>query len=396
MRVWLLLGVAGCGRIGFEPLGTADATTPPQLTGSVAQLAVGFSHACIRTTAGELVCWGYNDRGQLGQGAASVGTDITSPVAVGVGTTWREVAPGKHHTCALDDTGQAWCWGSAEYGELGLEAIVPGTDHPVPTMVPDGRIYKQLASGDNFTCAIASDNGVWCWGANGAQEIGVGDSTDRGVPSQVLIVPPQVGSDTDWAQIALGSDHTCAVKAGGSLWCWGANGSGQLGQAGNPTIVRSRPEVVLNTTAMYGEVHLGNDFECAREAGGSLMCLGVNASCQLGVGDTMDRDVPTTVSALPHTALDAGVSHACALRAGGELWCWGRGAEGEIGIPGVGASQPTPAQVPGTWTAISAGNDFTCAIDDASAVWCWGDGANGQLGQGTTKSSPVPVRVPGL
>jgi alpha-tubulin suppressor-like RCC1 family protein len=385
--VWGVLAIvviAACGRIDFDPLGGTG--IPPG--GGVAQLATGQQHSCLRTDQGALYCWGIDDMGELGQGAAHVGTNALAPLAIG-GATWRDVAPGWRHVCALDDAGAAWCWGSNGNGQLGTGSAAATIADPTP--VGDGRRYVRIFSGDYHTCAIATDHTLWCWGRNGAQELGLGDSADRNTPQQVLIVAPQTGPDDQWAFVGPGSDHTCAIMANMSLWCWGSNANGQLGQNGNPTIVRNRPEVVTPGST-WQLVEAGSDFECALGDDTYVYCVGRNDMRQLG-STSPDSDVPLEIAAIDHFArIGVGLSHACAVRDSSELYCWGENPNGELGI-GTSGAPSGPVQVTGTWRDVQAGNGHTCALDTTGAAWCWGLNKNGQLGTGDMTDSLVPVAV---
>jgi len=413
----LFFALTACGRIDFDPVPGAV------VTNTSTQLVVGSQDACVLTD-GDLFCWGYNDAGQLGTNAAMI---QATPIAVGTGHHWIEVALGREFMCALDDAHEAWCWGGYSTDQLGLASRSCGDGNvdvgeacddanqqngdgcdcmcqmtaapspiPEPQQLPDRFQFAHLFSGRSHTCGIRLDGTLWCWGRNGARQLGVGDgggTADHSVPIQVVIVAPQIGRDDDWVQVGPGDDHTCGVKQDGSLWCWGSNGNGQLGQMGNPAIVRERPELVLGgATSSYTAVQGGIDYECARGSDAQIYCLGRNDFHQLGLGTVTDSPVPVPTTTGEIDAVAVGTTHACALRHDHVILCWGENLNGEAGDPG-GADQMLPRAMPGTWKTVDVGEKTSCALDENGLPWCWGSGGFGQLGNGMMLDSTVPVAV---
>ncbi|MBI4700605.1 MAG: hypothetical protein HY744_05490 [Deltaproteobacteria bacterium] len=198
--------------------------------------------------------------------------------------------------------------------------------------------------------------------------------------------------------VATGGYHTCAVKKDGTLWCWGRNADGELGDG--TTQSKSSPVQVsaLGTSALA--VAAGGYHTCAVKAGGTLWCWGNNEYGQLGDGTTQDETSPVQVSVLGTSALAVagGQAHTCAVKAGGTLWCWGRNANGQLG-DGTTQDKTSPVQVPALGTsalAVAAGNDHTCAVKAGGTLWCWGNNEYGQLGDGTTQKKLSPVQVTAL
>jgi cysteine-rich repeat protein len=423
-----LFAVAACGRIGFDSAAsiTGDAMVDGMLVDPPAgtRLVVGYQAACI-LEEGNLRCWGSNSQGQLGTGPAMQPT----PIAVGTGHVWIDVAIGREHMCALDNAKEAWCWGSYSQSQLGLALRTCGNgtvdtgemcddanqenldgcdcmcqmraqppNETSPQQLQDRLQFDRLFAGRNHTCGIRVDGTLWCWGSNGSRQLGVGDgggSADHSVPMQVVVVAPQVGADDDWLQVGTSDDHTCAVKRDNSLWCWGANASGQLGQTGNPTIVRERPELVLGgAVSTYSQVSGGIDYECAVGGDRQIYCLGRNDTHQLGQGASVAASaVPVLASnASAYDLVAAGTAHACALRDDDVVACWGQNTNGACGAP-AGADVTTAIPMAGTWKALDTGEQLTCALDANGAPWCWGAGTLGQLGNGMLQDSSVPVAV---
>jgi alpha-tubulin suppressor-like RCC1 family protein len=270
------------GELGNNSL--TDQSTPA-LVGSlsgVAEVSGGVYHTCARTTDNKLWCWGYNGNGELGDGTT---TDRSVPAQVtGLGTTVAGVSAGDGYTCATTTNGQLYCWGWNGEGELGNGSLVNSS---VPVQVTDlANSVASVTTGLYHTCARKSDNTLWCWGVNEDGELGNGNTTDNSRPVQVSGL-------SNVAAVAVGDYHTCARTTDNKLWCWGFNGSGQLGDGTTVTRITSTQVTSLGATAT--EVVAGASHTCARKTDNSLWCWGYNASGQIGDGSTTSRINPTQV-----------------------------------------------------------------------------------------------------
>ena len=216
--------------------------------------------------------------------------------------------------------------------------------------------------------------------------------TNDGGPD-ALVPPPEASVDAGGCSItslSVGSNaaHTCAVKADGTVWCWGSNTDGQLG-IGADGGVAARP-TRLDGIADAVEVAAGTAFTCARTRDGSVYCWGRNDVGQLGVGPATSRGSPAKLSSIGSVkAIAAGGYHACAITADDRLWCWGYNRYGQLGTSGMeSAIYPVPALVDETVRAVSAGVQHTCVLTQAGAVLCWGLNAYAQLGIGEPDAGP--------
>jgi alpha-tubulin suppressor-like RCC1 family protein len=238
--------------------------------------------------------------------------------------------------------------------------------------------WTAVAAGDaQTTCAIRSDGSLWCWGQNWRGNVGDGTTTGRTRPTRV-------GDSRAWATVSLAWSHTCATRTDGTLWCWGENTFGQLG-IGESDETRLRP-VRVGTETTWRSVSVAGEKTCAIRTDGSLWCWGfnVNLSDDVPTGEW----IPTRVGAGADWATVAvGRMHACGVRTGGTLWCWGRDADGTDRRAAVRVGTSA------SWVSVSAAGGHTCAVDTRRALWCWGDNRSGQLGDATLTDRPAPVRV---
>jgi alpha-tubulin suppressor-like RCC1 family protein len=194
--------------------------------GTCSAFGLGYYHTCAIQPPGTLWCWGRNNDGQLGLGVADIDAHPT-PIQVGTDTDWAAVTGGENITCALKTDGSLWCWGGNDDGQLGLGTI-DMVQHPNPSRVGTAT-WAAIAVGEDHVCGIRPDSSLWCWGENTWGQVGDGTSGGN------VLTPTRVGSSSDWTEIDLGEDHTCGVRTGGSTWCWGLNTVGQLGDGSRTT-----------------------------------------------------------------------------------------------------------------------------------------------------------------
>lgn len=353
------------------------------VTLDVTQLAVGSQHVCAVTTKGGATCWGANNFGQLGNNTlqASAHPVDVSGLASGV----SRITVGMIHSCAQTTTGALKCWGSNNYGQLG----VSGTSQSL-TPVSVGSLTagaSSLSSGYYHNCAVSSAGGAKCWGANWYGQLGNGSTTNSATPVDAQ------GLTTGAAQVRAGNDFTCAKNTSNTAFCWGKNANGQLGNGG--TLNSAVPVAVNGSSGTIASLAVGGAHACAITTTGSAKCWGYNQFGQLGIGNTYQSNSPAAVTGLSGVvALSAGGTHTCAVTSTGEAKCWGANSAGQLGT-GTLSQSNSPVTVSGFSAGakdISAGDTATCAITSTNNVKCWGDNASGQLGN-TGGSSTVPVAV---
>lgn len=359
-------------------------------------ISAGFAHTCALLEDGAVRCWGANEHGQLGDGTTQ---DRAAPVEVRLPGPASAVAAGYVHSCAAV-SGDVYCWGDDSVGELGAASR---TDPTRPAIVPgiSGVTALSAGGGENagtprtyygHTCALAGGS-VWCWGADESGQLGDGQfPTSRPAPA------PVGGLGSGATAVAAGDRHTCAVVAGAVL-CWGADAAGELGDGGSSNAATPRLAIASGAVA----VAAGSAHSCAAAGvdGGvpALWCWGDNTSGQVAAGvdsPAVQRSPlqPSLGFTFAPTGVAAGSAHTCAFAAGaaGPV-CFGSDASSELGLP------PAPRGLNVlelSVKSLAAGYHHTCALLTDGSVQCWGDDTRGQLGDGTAGGvSATPATVSG-
>ncbi|MFC1482170.1 RCC1 domain-containing protein [Myxococcota bacterium] len=255
--------------------------------------------------------------------------------------------------------------------------------------------FDHIDAGAFFNCALKTDGTVWCWGENSYGQLGDGTQSHRSTPVQV-VGPGGLGFVTDVAYLDAGGHSSCAVKTDGTVWCWGHNDHGQLGISTATASSSSPVQVQLLADAAW--VSGSGAHRCAVKTDGTVWCWGYNDYGQLGDGTTTSHYFPTQVTGLTDVAgLSAGGGHVCAVKTDGTAWCWGYNANGQLG-DGTTTNQYSPTQVIGLANVsdLSAGGEHTCAVKTDGTLWCWGNNVDGQLGHQDYWHQPLPVVVVGF
>lgn len=347
-----------------------------------AQVSAGPVSTCAVQTGHTLWCWGSGYGGELGDGS-TVNQD--SPVRVGARAGWVQVAVGAGYSCAVRKDGTAWCWGSAIGGQLGNGTASGQYDTPV--QVAGGGDYTAISAGGDTTCAIRADGTLWCWGDDTYGELGNGTTTATGVDT-----PVQAGTAGDWTSVSVGGGNfACGIQAGDSAWCWGFGGYGNLGN-GTETSSNTTP-VQVSGGDVWTSVSAGGESACGVRTDGTLWCWGANSRDETGrTGRALEPSPVRVGTRAAWTAVSAGDT-ACALNGPTTLWCWGSNFSGQTGQGVTGREYPNPKKV-GTsanWIRVSAGspgdNTSVCGIQSGWSLWCWGDNQFGELGLGTSGAS---------
>lgn len=392
MRCW---GYNGNGELG-------DGTTTLRLAGvpvsglssGVTRIAAGGGHTCALVAPGTLKCWGWNLYGQLGNGAtasALVPTDV-----VGLPQPVIDFSAGRYHTCMRSTANRVLCWGDNYYGETGFGTPL---NHPPYVFLPQRisalpALLGQLSLRGYTACAVTRIGSASCWGNNDSGQIGDNISFPYANPIHHAGPRDVAGLGSGVRNIATGDQHACAVKNDGTVWCWGSNASGQLGD--QTALPRRTPVQVIGLTNVV-QIATSASFTCARTAVGAVWCWGLNTNGQLGIGSTTNSLQAGMAVGLSQGVVDLslGATYACAVRDDGKVWCWGRNDNGQLG-DGSLTQRNVPTLVNdnfGVYVAVAAGSAHTCGMTDIGLPKCWGANSSGQLGDGSVTARATPAAI---
>ena len=348
---------------------------------SVRFVSAGNRSTMAIGTDGSLWAWGGNSIGQLGDGTT---TNRLTPTRIGTDTDWKSVSTGGSHTIALKADGSLWAWGENDQGQLGGGNDNRGNKSS-PTRIGTETNWASVSAGHDCTIALKADGSLWAWGYNGSWILG------DGIGVSFINTPTRIGTETNWASVSAGGNHYMAIKTDGSLWAWGKTGSGELGDGTNTT--KTTPTRV-GTETNWKSVSAGSSHTMAIKADGSLWAWGWNVYGQLGDGTTTQKLIPTQISSdINWASVSAGGISTMAIKTDGSLWAWGYNGDGLLG-DGTNTTRTTPTRI-GTetnWKSISKGGG-SMAIKTDDSLWAWGFNGDGQLGDGTTTSRFIPTQI---
>ncbi len=347
-------------------------------------IAAGVWQTVALKADGTLWAWGEIDPGS------------NVPARVGADHDWATVAVGRNHTVAVKADGSLWAWGANWNGQLGVGVAYIN----VPVRVGSDQDWEMVAAGWYHTVALKSDGSLWTWGDNSSGQLGTG--TDL---SPTNGVPVRVGLDSDWLWVGAAGFQTLGVKKDGSLWAWGDNSFGQLGLGdGSPTLTNAPGraglegdwEMVVTAGGKEGWSSSTGD-SLALQSDGTLWSWGKNKFGQLGNGTTAGQNVPTRLGAEEDWAVvAAGIHHTLGIKIEGSLWAWGENASGRLGIGtdvGPPSLEPNRVGTDSDWVAVAAGDQHSIGLKSDGSLWAWGANGNGQLGLGGLDSTNLPTRI---
>lgn len=317
--------------------------------------------------------WGYLAGGPSGQEVEGL-TDVSA------------VSAGASFSVALRSDSTLWAWGVNEHGQLGNGTQVNSS---TPVQVSGLTGITAVSCGQSFTLALKSDGSVWSWGYNDFGALGNGSLDDWST------LPVQVSGLTDVALIAGGTYHSLALKNDGTLWAWGYNGNGCLGDGG---VQNSAVPVQVSGINSIQGISVGNGFSMALKNDGTVWGWGNNLDGELGIGTNTDSHTPVQVSGLSAIAtIECGTYHTLALGTNGLLNAWGSNVYGELGYGSTAntSNLPVPVSSLVDVASISGGTYFSLARTTDGTTWAWGINENGQLGTNTGDSN-IPVVLTGL
>lgn len=350
------------------------------------QVNGGSSFTIAIKSDGTLWGWGSNN-GKLGDGTVH---DSLVPVQEFTkGNDWSSVSAGWSHAAAIKSDGTLWSWGGNYDGQLG-----DGTEETrlVPTQeATKATNWTSVSTTYNHTTALKSDGSLWGWGNNYYGQLGDGtEEIDRNVSTQ------EVTGATDWIAVSAGNTHTVALKSDGTLWAWGANGWGQLCD-GTKTYKMVPTKEVTGATD-WVSVNAGDYLTTALKADGTIWSCGYGSYGQIGDGTTtVSVTVPTQedTNATDWSSVSAGYYHVHAIKSDGTLWSWGKNDRGQLADGTEDhKSVPTPESTGDIdWVSVSAGSSNAHATKSDGTLWGWGANGSGALGDGTEVDRNVSTPI---
>ena len=317
---------------------------------------------------------------------------------------WQSISAGNNHILAVKNDGTLWAWGSNNYGKCG-----PSSQNytNTPTQVGSENNWLKASTATYHSMALKTNGNLHGWGFNYFGNIGIGTS---GLNNSIIPFSSQIGN-SNWTNIACGNDFTIAINSNGTLWGWGDNSQGQLGDG--TTILKAIP-IQIGTSNNWQKIATGYYKGYGIKLDGTLWTWGINFLTQIGTSNdwqiiTKDYAIKNNgslwdISNVPYQigsdtnwisiSKNYQGNHQLALKSDGTLWSWGENAQGQLG-DGTNINKTAPVQI-GTnsnWNFISAGEKYSLALNSNGQLWAWGLNSNGQLGDGSFTNKNTPTLI---
>lgn len=347
-----------------EPSGSAGAPSGPRVS-------LGQYHSCAIDADGGLWCWGWNGCGQLGDGSTD---DAIEPRRIGEHKDWTAIQAGERFTCGLRAPGTLWCWGKEPGARNCMQPAKDGKAAKLikrhvskPRRVGEDSDFRAVTAHHRHACAIKGDGSMWCWGENEGGQLGNGTK-------QLQTTPVRVGERSDWKQVSAGRDYTCGLTTDGKAWCWGGN---VLGVLGNGTAKERTAPTPVAGEGRYSEISAGDYSTHALSGDGSVWQWGSSTNMRDGrrwmSPIEVGRDDPI---------VDLIAGFGCGLLEKGRLACW----QGDDAFAAAAEGAAFRA------VAVYDGNR-ACGLKEDGSLWCWGDDSGLMLG---IQRKPLPPTRVGL
>jgi alpha-tubulin suppressor-like RCC1 family protein len=336
----------------------------------------------------DMLAWGYGGFGVLGDNTT---VSKSFPVSVVGGfTDWVHSSAGDFHSLGLRANGTLWSWGDNFQGRLGDNTTVARSS---PVSVVGGFTdWVQASGGGAHNLAVRANGTLWAWGSNGQFRLGDSTSTNRSSPVSV------VGGFIDWVQASAGNSHSLGLRANGTIWAWGAGADGRLGD--NTDVTKSSPVSVVGGFTDWIQASAGVGHSLGLRANGTIWAWGLNSQGRLGDNTITNKSSPVLVVGgfTDWVQVSNGGAHSLGVRANGTLWSWGYNVNGQLG-QNTSVNTSSPASVVGgftDWVQASSSSGFhSLGLRANGTLWSWGNNVNGRLGDNTTVSRSSPVSVVG-
>ena len=382
--------------------------------GDSLQLTATVKDAAGGTLSGRTVTWQTSNPlvvtvSSTGQVRAIAAGDVTitassegknGTAAIGARLRFVAVSAGQDFSCGVTPLRTLYCWGLNTAGQLG-DGTATNHTTPVAVSLPAGVLFDSVSAGQDHACGLSSTGTVYCWGANGFGQLGDLTTSPHATPAQIS------ATGLSFTSVSAGAQYTCALATTNFAYCWGLNGSGQLGNSNNAGLQVSNPNPSQNqviggpfraVSAMQG--HSCGVLSGASGQSGAVACWGLNDFGQLGRGGgnspQFDQTVLAVTGSTAYSVVGAGFRLACAVRADGSgtVDCWGLNDAGQLGTTSPSGQQfnstPGPVAANVQFASVSAGNALACGVTAGGQGFCWGDNTFGQLGIGSSVAVPAP------
>jgi alpha-tubulin suppressor-like RCC1 family protein len=376
-------GANSSGSLGIGD--TTHRSSPIQVNTATnwTKINTGYLHSLAIQSPGTLWVWGLNSFRQLGTNTTTLSSVLT-PVQVGTLSTWTQISGGFESSAAIQSDGTLWSWGNNSFGQLGTGNQI---NYSSPIKVGVGGQVRRLGtsgSSAQFFASIQSNGTLWTCGSNALGVLGLSNTTNRSVLTQVGAQP--------WTNVAGGSNFCYGIQSNGTLWSWGNNANGQLGS--NNRTNRSSP-VQVGALSTWTQISNGNTFAINIRSDGTMWGCGDNFFGYLGLGDNSPRSSPVQIAASQNwTQVSTCGYFSLAINSNGTLWGFGRALTGAMGNNTSGNfSNPQQIGIAGNWVRVSCGYRYVAAIQAPGTLWAWGQNGFGQLGTNNTIDVSTPIQV---
>lgn len=301
------------------------------------------------------------------------------------GQCWQTIKAGGSNTFGIQTDGTLWAWGLNNYGQIGNGSTEYEQNTPLQVGIDNN--WNKISIEGSHVLALKTNGTLWAWGSNSFGQLGDGTNVNKNVPIQI-------GTDNNWIDISAGSYFSIALKSNGTLWSWGGNYGGELGDGTyNSRIIPTQ----IGTDTNWVSINCGS-FHCiAFKSDGTIWTWGTNSYGQLGNGITSNTvNIPTYFGLQSDwLKLALGAFHTLGIKTNGTLWAWGSNIEGQLGYENTQFFNNTPFQV-GTstnWLNVDAGEHHSVATMNNQTLWAWGKNSNGQFGNGTNTNTNYPIQI---
>ncbi|ETR71714.1 MAG: hypothetical protein OMM_02282 [Candidatus Magnetoglobus multicellularis str. Araruama] len=351
-------------------------------------IAAGAYHS-LASSRNTVMAWGKNDMGQLGTGTSGVDNGKPYPNSVNGLENIVDLAAGENFSLALSDNGTVWSWGDNSYGQLGIGSDSSKIDSPQRVLLLTD--IMDIDAGYAHALALQENGTVWSWGNNSKGQLGNGKTGQDTSENKPVLIPTL----DNCVAIAAGYGHSVALKNDGTVWTWGFNASGQLGDRSEtdktqPVIVPGLANIIAIAAGDYHTVALKSD--------GTVWAWGDNPFGQLGDGSTIMKNCPVRVLDIFNvTGIAAGYVHTLAIRNDGTVWAWGSNVYGQLGDNSDLEMQarPVKADIFPHVIDVKAGHYHSLVLKSDGSVWSFGGNGFGQLGDNTLQGNALPLYVNG-